>query len=283
MLFARSTGAATTHATADWGKTETQYPRVARTNYADGSPAVGRADARGTSATASSTNGQNLFSENGVTQWGCTWGQFLDHTFGLRDRRRPRARRSRSTHRDPLEEFPNDVGTIDFARTPAAPGTGARPAPADQHRQQLHRRLGVYGGDRRRLEWLRTGPVDGNMANNGDLMLTGRLSAARRRARQRLDRAADGPDGRAGRAPPTRGRRGRRAGEREHRADRGADAVRARAQPDRRRCCRRLCPGAEVRDRAAGRRRGRAVHHVQRVPSGAGRTHCRRTAATTPT
>ena len=28
--------------------------------------------------------GQNLFSENGVTQWGFAWGQFLDHTFGLR-------------------------------------------------------------------------------------------------------------------------------------------------------------------------------------------------------
>ena len=28
---------------------------------------------------------QNLFSENGVTQWGFVWGQFLDHTFGLRE------------------------------------------------------------------------------------------------------------------------------------------------------------------------------------------------------
>jgi hypothetical protein len=27
---------------------------------------------------------QNLFSENGVSQWGFAWGQFLDHTFSLR-------------------------------------------------------------------------------------------------------------------------------------------------------------------------------------------------------
>jgi hypothetical protein len=47
--------------------------------------------------------GQNLFSENGETQWGWAWGQFLDHTFGL--------------------------------------------------------------------EWLRTGPVDGNMANNGATLM----------------------------------------------------------------------------------------------------------------
>ena len=29
--------------------------------------------------------GQNLFSENDISQWGWAWGQFLDHDFGLRD------------------------------------------------------------------------------------------------------------------------------------------------------------------------------------------------------
>src|SRR3981081_631458 len=29
--------------------------------------------------------GQNLFAENGISQWGWVWGQFMDHDFGLRD------------------------------------------------------------------------------------------------------------------------------------------------------------------------------------------------------
>ena len=29
--------------------------------------------------------GQNLFSENDISQWGWAWGQFIDHDFGLRD------------------------------------------------------------------------------------------------------------------------------------------------------------------------------------------------------
>jgi hypothetical protein len=29
--------------------------------------------------------GQNLFSENEISQWGWVWGQFVDHDIGLRD------------------------------------------------------------------------------------------------------------------------------------------------------------------------------------------------------
>jgi peroxidase len=31
--------------------------------------------------------GQNLFSENEISQWGWARGQFIDHDFGLRDER----------------------------------------------------------------------------------------------------------------------------------------------------------------------------------------------------
>ena len=120
--------------------------------------------------------GQNLFSENGITQWGWTWGQFLDHTFGLRDETPAENFPIPFTKTDPLEEFQNDLGTIDFARTPAAPGTGTS---KQNPRQQINTvssyidAFSVYGGTDARLEWLRTGPVDGNMANNGPtLMLT---------------------------------------------------------------------------------------------------------------
>ena len=92
---------------------------------------------------------QNVFSERGVTQWGCVWGQFLDHTFGLRDEAgEPQRRTSRSTATDPLETFTNNLGLIPFTRTPAAPGTGiGNAAAADQHGSSLHRRAAaVYGG-----------------------------------------------------------------------------------------------------------------------------------------
>ena len=161
----------------DWGKTFTQYLRVAPTNYADGvsAPSTGPS-ARYISNRIFNDEGQNLFSENGVTQWAWTWGQFLDHTFGLRDETPAENLPIPFDKTDPLEEFQDDVGTIDFARTPAAVGTGTS---KQNPRQQINTvssyidAFSVYGGTDARLEWLRTGPVDGNMANNGPtLMLT---------------------------------------------------------------------------------------------------------------
>ena len=69
--------------------------------------------------------GQNLFSENGVSQWGWAWGQFLDHDFGLRDETPAESVPIAFDTHDPLETFTNDFGAIGFNRTPAAPGTGA--------------------------------------------------------------------------------------------------------------------------------------------------------------
>jgi len=161
----------------DWGRTFTQYLRVAPTNYADGVSAPNTGPpARYISNRVFNDEGQNLFSENGVTQWAWTWGQFLDHTFGLRDETPAENFPIPFDKTDPLEEFQDDLGTIDFARTPAAPGTGTS---TQNPRQQINTvssyidAFAVYGGTNARLEWLRTGPVDGNMANNGPtLMLT---------------------------------------------------------------------------------------------------------------
>jgi hypothetical protein len=160
-----------------WGQTFTQYLRVTDPNYADGvSQPVSGPSARYISNRIFNDEGQNLFSENGVTQWGWTWGQFLDHTFGLRDETPAENLPIPFDKHDPLEEFQNDVGSIDFARTPAAPGTGTS---KHDPRQQVNTvssyidAFSVYGGTNARLEWLRTGPVDGNLANNGaTLMLT---------------------------------------------------------------------------------------------------------------
>jgi hypothetical protein len=111
--------------------------------------------------------GQNLFSENGISQLGWVWGQFLDHTFGLRNEHRGETAAIPFDAKDPLERFKDDLGTIDFARTPAAVGTGKTTT-----RQQTNTvssfidGYSVYGGTQKRLEWLRLGPVDGKISNN---------------------------------------------------------------------------------------------------------------------
>ena len=151
-----------------------------------------------------------------------------------------RPRRFRSTRHDPLERFRNDLGSIDFARTPAAPGTGIDlAAPAGQHGLQLHRRLRRL---RRRRDARSTGcararstatsPTTARPCCCPAATCRGPTPAATRPPRRRwTHRRLAGDAG-------ERRRRRRRAREREHRAHRDPHAVRPRAQPDRRRAAR---------------------------------------------
>jgi hypothetical protein len=119
---------------------------------------------------------QNVFSERRVTQWAWTWGQFLDHTFGLREDSGPTATPANipfSTN-DNLETFTNTVGVIPFNRSAAAPGTGTSTANPRQQVNTLPSYIGgnvVYGADNARLDWLRNGSVDGNPTNNDATLL----------------------------------------------------------------------------------------------------------------
>src|SRR5262245_45057104 len=71
-----------------WGQAGTQYSRVAAPNYADGiARMIPGPSPRAISNRVFNDSGQNLFSENGITQWGWAWGQFIDHDIGLRDER----------------------------------------------------------------------------------------------------------------------------------------------------------------------------------------------------
>jgi hypothetical protein len=160
----------------DWGKAGTAYVRVAPANYADGiATMVGGPSPRYVSNRIFNDVGQNIFSENDVSQWGWLWGQFLDHTFGLRDETPAENTPLRFDAHDPLERFTDDLGAIDFARTPAAPGTGVTTP-----RQQINTvssyidAFAVYGGTAARLEWLRDGPIDGTLFDNeASLLLPG--------------------------------------------------------------------------------------------------------------
>src|SRR5437667_4524800 len=169
-----------------WGRAGTLYLRVAPANYADGISSMATGPSmRYVSNRIFNDVGQNIFSKDGVTQWGWVWGQFLDHDFGLRDERSAENAPIGFDQADPLEAFTNDLGVIGFARTPAAPGTGV-----DTPREQVNTlssyidASNVYGVDPNRLEWLRVGPVDGDLSDNGArLLLTADGYLPRRDAR----------------------------------------------------------------------------------------------------
>jgi hypothetical protein len=141
-----------------WGEARTPYLRVAEPNYADGAGSmVAGPSPRYVSNRIFNDVGQNLFSENGVTQWGWAWGQFLDHDFGLRDETPAERAAIAFDRHDPLERFRSDLA-IDFARTPAVRGTGV-----DVPREQINTissyidASNVYGVTQARLDWLRDG------------------------------------------------------------------------------------------------------------------------------
>jgi peroxidase len=156
-----------------WGQAGTQYLRIAAPNYADGiGQMVVGPSPRYISNRIFNDVGQNLFSENDVSQWGWAWGQFIDHDIGLRDEEPAEDAGMAYDKHDKLEEFSNDVGTTAFSRTPAAPGTGS-----SSPRQQINTlssfidASNVYGVTDARLDWLRAGPVDGNPSNNAATLL----------------------------------------------------------------------------------------------------------------
>src|SRR5437870_3173294 len=71
-----------------WGRAGTLYLRVAPANYADGISSMATGPSmRYVSNRVFNDVGQNIFSKDGVIQWGWVWGQFFDHDFGLREER----------------------------------------------------------------------------------------------------------------------------------------------------------------------------------------------------
>jgi hypothetical protein len=158
--------------TPNFGRSGTNYLRIGPARYADGrSQMVTGPSPRLVSNRVFNDINVNVFSERGVTQWGNVWGQFLDHTFGLRVDSTTAANIP-FTATDPLESFRNDLGVIPFTRSGAAPGTGT-----SNNRQQVNTissfidAWAVYGGSDVRLDWLREGTVDANPDNNNARLL----------------------------------------------------------------------------------------------------------------
>ncbi|MGI5181996.1 peroxidase family protein [Dactylosporangium sp. CA-152071] len=157
-----------------WGSAGQPYSRVAPARYADGRSAMVQGpDVRWVSNRVFNDTNQNIFSDRRVSQWGFVWGQFVDHTIGLREEGTAEKADIAFSAADPLESFTNTLGSIPFTRSRPAP----RPAPGGGPRQQTNLvssyvdAWAVYGGTRERLEWLREGPVDGDLTNNGPHLL----------------------------------------------------------------------------------------------------------------
>jgi hypothetical protein len=153
-----------------WGQVGRSYARVGEATYGeDGEPVELAVDPRRLSNRIFNDRHQNVHSARGLTQWTWLWGQFIDHTIGLRDGNGEQADLSYD-NTDPLEEFVNDTGTISFQRS----------AFVERRNGHEQRNLvssfidafNVYGGTEQRLEWLRNGPVDGDMSNNEATLLS---------------------------------------------------------------------------------------------------------------
>lgn len=158
----------------DLGAAGAIYRRVAAADYADGigEPRTGPSE-RALSNRIFNDGNQNVFSENGVTHWAFVWGQFIDHTIGLREIADDEELTIAFDPDDPLEEFTNDLGAIVTDRSAAAAGTGV-----DTTREQVNSissyidGWAVYGGTDERLDWLRDGTVDGDPSNNEATLVT---------------------------------------------------------------------------------------------------------------
>jgi hypothetical protein len=155
-----------------WGQANRPYLRVAPTAYADGigAPVTGP-NSRYVSNRIFSDGAQNVFSERRVTQWAWQFGQFLDHTFGLRQETGTGATPINIPFNanDPLEEFNSNLGVIPVNRTATSPGTGTSTGNPRQQNNTTPTYLNafaIYGGTNARLDWLRNGSQDGNPTNN---------------------------------------------------------------------------------------------------------------------
>ncbi|WP_327009399.1 peroxidase [Dactylosporangium sp. NBC_01737] len=163
-----------------WGRAGLPYSRVAQARYADGRGAMVQGpDVRWISNRVFNDRNQNIFTDRRVSQWGFVWGQFVDHTIGLREEGGPKDPGVEKADiafnaKDPLESFVNTVGGIPFTRSKPAAGSTSRSGGPRQQTNLVSSYVdgwAVYGGTQERLEWLREGPVDGNMSNNGPHLL----------------------------------------------------------------------------------------------------------------
>jgi hypothetical protein len=172
------------HAHPGLGQAGTAFPRVASANYADGRAApVDGPNPRSISNRVFNDLNQKVSSERKASQWVAAWAQFVESDIARAD---PNGERDNIAldRSDPLEAFTDADGVINFTRSKAAAGTGSK-----NPREQINTASSyldastIYGETADRLEFLRAGPVDGNLANNSAFLLLPGGQLPRRDAR----------------------------------------------------------------------------------------------------
>jgi len=165
-------GSGNNRAHTGWGRVGTEYPRVAPARYVDGvGEPVGGPSPRYVSNRIFNDTGQQLYSERGVSQWAQVWGQYVLHTVGLREDS-DEALNIPLDVTDPLETAETNIPFVPAGRSKVVPGTGVTgPREAVNFNSSYLDAFAVYGGTAERLEWMREGPVDGDLGNNGARLL----------------------------------------------------------------------------------------------------------------
>jgi hypothetical protein len=154
------------------GSIGTNFRRIGSANYADGIGVMSSGpNSRYVSNRVFNDNDVNVYSDRGISQWGFMWGQFLDHTFDLRNDAGTAANIP-FNQSDPIESYSNTLGVIPFSRSGVVTGTGL--FSPREHQNMIDSYVdafAVYGGTDTRLDWLREGTVEGNPDNNGGKLL----------------------------------------------------------------------------------------------------------------
>ncbi|ALG07995.1 hypothetical protein AOZ06_14675 [Kibdelosporangium phytohabitans] len=169
----------------DRGKAGTGYLRLTAANYADGigTPFTGPS-ARYISNRVFNDAGQRLSSARGTSQWATAWGQFVDHTFAkLVPGQMVQPPRIPYDNNDPMESFRSDLPFVPFGRSKEVAGTGVGTPREQVNSLGSHIDAFAVYGSANRLEWMREGPVDGDMSNNGAKLLMPGGNLPRRDAR----------------------------------------------------------------------------------------------------
>lgn len=190
----------------EFGMAGSRYLRVASANYADGRGApVEGPNPRFVSNRIFNDINQNIFDDRSVSRWGFAWGQFIDLDMGLPDGKGTKQDIIFNKN-DPLEAFTNNLGVLSFTRSAVAPDTGVTGP-----REQINKissfldASNIYGSTVDRLEFLRSGSVDGNVSNNSAFLLLPGGQLPRRDSRGSAAKAPEmvidgrlrGQDGRA--------------------------------------------------------------------------------------
>jgi Animal haem peroxidase len=178
-----------------WGEAFTKQPRVAPARFRNGTGEMinetERPNARYLSNRIFNAGERDVRSPSNQSQWDWTWGQFIDHDMDkavegevAREHRVDNEGEALTlgeeanipvSNSDPLEAFKTTLGYMPFERCAWVEGRStSHPREFVNEPPSFIDGYDIYGSEQGRLEWIRTGPDNGNPADQGaEFMLPG--------------------------------------------------------------------------------------------------------------